>query len=201
MGKAKSEVTMEDSVVDDPQKTEEGANTSLVLLPPWAIEVASRWRKHNFNDLQVEVRHWSCDQSRVRVAEGPAAARAGNDPSSRSSHWDRSRGTFANATFRRDHGHFRVVPREVSRSYVVEQCQIVACRQTAGGKRRLVEALIGRLQTATADLKKPAFALDDVDLDRLLLELRTLGRELASRTQHSADGSIRAHGGGRLVPG
>ncbi len=182
MGKAKSEVTMEDSVVDDPQKTEEGANTSLVLLPPWAIEVASRWRKHNFNDLRLKfdtglVINREYGSPKVRQQHGLAtirllAAAIGTDPGelSRMRHFAEITDTFE--LFRAKY------PDRTSWNSV----KSLLAGETVGEERRLVEALIGRLQTATADLKKPAFALDDVDLDRLLLELRTLGRELASRT-------------------
>ena len=175
MGKAKSEVTMEDSVVDDPQKTEEGANTSLVLLPPWAIEVANRWRKHNFNDLRLKYDTGSAinreyGPTTVRQQHGLGtlrllAAAIGTDTAelSRMRHFAEITDTFE--LFRATH------PDLMSWNSV----RLFLAGKATGGKRKLVEALIGRLQTATVDLKKPEFALDDVDLDRLLLELRTLG--------------------------
>jgi hypothetical protein len=56
----------------------------------------------------------------------------------------------------------------------------LAGKQT-GEERSLAQALIRRLKVATDDLKKPTFALDDVDGEELRLELRKLGRELEAR--------------------
>ena len=182
MGKFKGDVAMEDSVVDEAQKTQEGANTSLVLLPPWAIEVAHRWRKHNFNDLRLKFdtgsainREYGSPKVRQQRGQGTIqllAAAIGTDTSelSRMRRFAEITDTFE--LFRAKH------PDCTSWNSV----KLLLAGKAVGDERRLVEALIGRLQTAAADLKKPEFALDDVDLDRLLLELRTLGRELASRT-------------------
>ena len=182
MGKAQGAVATDEPVVDEPQKTEEGANTSLVLLPPWAIEVANRWRKHNFNDLRLKFdtgfainREYGPTTVRQQHGLGTLrllAAAIGTDPAelSRMRHFAESADSFE--LFRAKH------PDCTSWNDV----KSLLAGKSVGKERKLVEALIGRLQTAAADLKKPEFALDDVDLDRLLLELRTLGRELASRT-------------------
>ena len=55
--------------------------------------------------------------------------------------------------------------------------KLLIAGKSTGEKRKIVEAIIGRIKSTTADLKKPKFALDDVDLEELSIELRKLARD------------------------
>lgn len=182
MGTARSVVATEDPFVDTAQNVEEESNPTLPLLPPWGIELANRWRKANFNDLKLKFEtgrriNQEFGSPTVRQQRGQETIKIlamviGTDSSeiSRMRHFAELADNIE--LFRAKH------PECTSWNRV----KLLLAGKETGEERKIVEALIGRIKTATADLKKPMFAWDDVDLERLLLELRTLGRELASRT-------------------
>lgn len=175
------EVATEELVVDKPQQVQQEDIALMSALPPWAIDVANRWKKHNYNDLKLKFDtglaiNREYGSPKVRQPRGLAVIRTlalviGTDPSevSRMRHFAELENSFE--LFRAKYPDCNSWAR----------VKLLLAGTETGEQRRLVQAIITRLQTATADIMKPAFAADDVDLEELLLELRKLGRELHAR--------------------
>ena len=183
MGKLKGETATTDVVVETPTQTEEWDGTVSSRLPEWGIELCKRWFKHDRNDLEL------------RWATGRGINDAYGSPTVRQPHGQQTIKTLAMVleidaseisrmrNFAELADTFEQFQREHPDLSTWNRVKLFLSGKQTGEGQKLSEALIRRIQVATVDLKKPAFALDDVDRDMLQLELRKLGRELEARAQ------------------
>ena len=151
-------------------------------MPPWAIDICNGWFKHDHNDLELRFKtgrtrsNDAFGSPKVRQPRGQQTIKTlaivieiDASEISRMRNFAELADTFEQ--FREEHHDLTTWNR----------VKLHLAGKATGKERSLAETLIRRLKTATDDLKKPTFALDDVDGEELRLELRKLGRELESR--------------------